>query len=409
MTSFSDSVSRISVSSTLAVLNEAERYRAQGVDLVDFGPGEPDFATPGHIKQAAVQAIQENFTRYTAAGGTAELRQAIVEWHAREFATPFTQPECLVTVGGKHAIFNAVCALVNPGDEVVIPAPYWVSFKDIVLYAGGSCVFVPTSEADGYELSAEAVEQAMTPRTRLVILNSPNNPSGAVIRQQDMERIARSAAARNVWTLSDECYSHFVYDSPPYSVGVLAKDEAIRSRLVVVGSMSKTFAMTGWRCGYALAPKALIGEMLKLQSHTTSNPASISQKAALAALRGPMDSVCAMLAEYRRRRDFIVEGLRRIPGVTCPMPRGAFYAYPNVGRFLGPAAGSTAELAARLLREARTVVVPGEAFGTTDHLRLSYATSLEELGRGLERLRTFFAGIQPKGGSCPDAGVPAAR
>jgi aspartate aminotransferase len=378
----------------LAVGIEAERYRARGVDLVDFGAGEPDFATPEHIKQAAMRAIQENFTRYTAAGGTAELRQAIVEWHAREFGSPFTQPESLVTVGGKHAIFNSVCALVNSGDEVVIPAPYWVSFKDIVQYAGGTCVFVPTSEADGYELSAEAVEQALTPKTRLVILNSPNNPSGAVISQEVMDRIVRTATARGVWVLSDECYSHFVYDSKPYSVGLLAKDEAVRARLIVVGSLSKTFAMTGWRCGYALAPKALIGEMLKLQSHTTSNPTSISQKAAVEALKGPMDSVGQMLAEYRRRRDFIVTGLRGIPGVKCPMPRGAFYAYPNVGSFLGPKVPNTTELASRMLREAHVVVVPGEAFGTSEHLRLSYATSMEELARGLERMWTFFAGIK---------------
>ncbi len=394
MTQFSDSVSRISVSSTLAVGIEAERYRAQGVDLVDFGAGEPDFATPEHIKQAAVRAIQENFTRYTAAGGTAELRQAIVEWHAREFGSPFTQPESLVTVGGKHAIFNSVCALVNAGDEVVIPAPYWVSFKDIVQYAGGACVFVPTSESDGYELSAEAVEEALTPKTRLVILNSPNNPSGAVIPQEVMDRIVRSATSRGIWVLSDECYSHFVYDSQPYSVGHLAKDEAIRARLIVVGSLSKTFAMTGWRCGYALAPKPLVGEMLKLQSHTTSNPTSISQKAAVAALKGPMDSVSQMLAEYRRRRDFIVNGLRGIPGVKCPLPSGAFYAYPNVGSFLGSKVPSTTELATRMLREAHTVVVPGEAFGTSEHLRLSYAASMEELARGLERMRTFLAGIK---------------
>lgn len=394
MSTFSASVSRISVSSTLAVVMEAEKYKAQGVDLADFGAGEPDFPTPENIKQAAVRAIQADFTRYTAAGGTMDLRKAIVAWHAREFGSAFEPAESMVSVGGKHAIFNTVCALVNAGDEVVIPSPYWVSYNDIVHYAGGTCVFVPTREADGYEVTAEAVEQAFTPRTRMLILNSPNNPSGAVISNEVMERVTKAATARGIWVLSDECYSHFVYDSKPYSVGALAKDDKVKQRLVVAGSLSKTFAMTGWRCGYALAPKSLVGEELKLQSHTTSNPTSISQMAALEALTGPMDSVYAMLAEYRRRRDFIVKGLNAIPGVTCPMPKGAFYAYPNVGRHLSAAIPTTAELAARLLREAHVVAVPGEAFGTTEHLRLSYATSMEVIAKGLDRMRTFFGGLK---------------
>ncbi len=396
MKEFSESVSRITVSSTLAVVMEAERYRAQGVDLVDLGAGEPDFPTPENIKQAAVRAIQENFTRYTPTAGIAELRRAICAWHAREFSSSFEPAETLVTVGGKHAIFNAACALLDPGDEVVVPVPYWVSFRDIVQFAGGTCVFVPTREEDGYELSAEAVERALTPRTRMVILNSPNNPSGAVIRPEVAERIARAVTARGIWLLSDECYSHFVYEGKPHSLGRLRAGsgpaEDLRRRLVVVGSLSKTFAMTGWRAGYALAPRELIGEMLKLQSHTTSNISSITQKAALEALTGPQDSIVTMREEYRRRRDFVVAGLRQIPGVTCPMPCGAFYVYPNIGAFLRKnGVASTVDLAGRLLRDAHVAVVPSEAFGTSEHIRISYATSIEELGRGLERMKDFFA------------------
>ncbi len=390
---FSDSVSRIKVSSTIAVTIEAEKFRAAGADLTDFGAGEPDFPTPEHIKAAGVAAIGANFTRYTPAGGTADLKKAICAWHAREFGSAYEGPETLVTVGGKHAIFNTAVALLNPGAEVILPVPYWVSFRDIVEYAGGTCAFVETSEAQGYELKPEAVEAAITPKTRMMILNSPNNPSGAVVRPEDMEKIARLITSRGIWLLTDECYSHFVYEGKPFSLGKLAaSDASVRDRLVVCGSLSKTFAMTGWRLGYALAPRDLIAEMLKLQSHSTSNPTSITQKAAMAALTGPMDGVEAMRREYQQRRDFVVEGLRSIPGITCPMPMGAFYAYPNIGGFLKKnGTKTTADLCTRLLREASVVVVPGEAFGTSDHLRLSYAASMQDLARGIERMRTFFA------------------
>jgi aspartate aminotransferase len=393
MNTFSDSVGRIKVSSTIAVTIEAERFRAQGADLTDFGAGEPDFPTPEHIKAAAVAAIGANFTKYTPAGGTTELKKAICAWHTKEFGSAYEAPETLVTVGGKHAIFNTACALLNSGDETIIPVPYWVSYRDIVEYTGGVCVFVQTSEAEGYELTPKAVEAAITPRTRMMILNSPNNPSGAVVRPEAMEEIAHIITSRGIWLMTDECYSHFVYESKPFSLGKLAAGNAsVRERLVITGSLSKTFAMTGWRAGYALAPRDLIGEMLKLQSHSTSNPTSITQKAAMAALTGPMDGVEAMRQEYQRRRDFVVAGLRSIPGITCPMPLGAFYAYPNVGSFLRKnGTGDITTLCTRLLREASVVVVPGDAFGTSDHFRLSYAASMEDLARGIERLRSFFA------------------
>ncbi len=388
----SERISRISVSSTSAVVMEAERYRAAGADLVDFGAGEPDFITPEHIRQAAIRAIQEGFTKYTATGGTAELKQAICDWHKQEFGTAYTPAEVLVTVGGKHAIFNAISVLVNPGDEVILPVPYWVSFRDIIQYASGRPVLVATDEERGYALSPEAVEQALTARTRLVIINSPSNPSGAVVGPEEFRRIYELAAARNILLLSDECYSHFVYEGSPFSVGAFP---GAREKVIIVGSLSKTFAMTGWRVGYALARPELIQAMLKLQSHCTSNPNSIAQKAAVQALRSPLDSVREMREEFRQRRDFVVEGLRGIPDVRCPMPQGAFYAYPNVGAYLKSNGGlTTMELASRMLREAHVALVPGEAFGSNEHLRLSYATSMRDLERGIERMRQFFAKLR---------------
>jgi aspartate aminotransferase len=388
----SERVSRISVSATMAVAAEAERLRAEGKDLVDFGAGEPDFPTPDNVKEAAIRAIRDNFSKYTATPGTMELRQAIVNWHKAELGTAYAPSEVIATAGGKQAIFNLICSLVNHGDEVILPVPYWVTFADVINFCGGRPVLIETSEERGFELTAEMVQRALTPRTKLVILNSPSNPSGAVIPPREMERILEVTAAAEAWLLSDECYSHFVYEGTPFSIGSVsgAKDHAI-----IVGSLSKTYAMTGWRVGYALAPAPLVSAMVKLQSHSTSNPSSIAQKAAVEALRGPQDSVPKMLAEYRRRRDFVISKLRQIPGVSCTQPQGAFYAYPNIGAFLNSGkkngAPSANELAKRLLREAGVVVVPGEAFGTQEHFRLSYATSMDQLEKGLDRLHRFFA------------------
>lgn len=383
----SERISRISVSSTAAVMMEAERMRSSGVDIVDFGAGEPDFITPDHIREAGIRAIQQGFTKYTPTGGTMELKQAICDWHREQFGTEYTPAEVLVTVGGKHGIFNAVSVLINPGDDVLLPVPYWVSFLDIAQYAGARVAFVPTDEDAGYVLSAGALEHALTTRTRLIIINSPNNPSGAVISPEEFRRIYDLAAARDITILSDETYSHYIYEGRPFSLGSFP---GARDRAIVIGSLSKTFAMTGWRVGYVLARPELIHAMLKLQSHSTSNPTSIAQKAAVEALRGPQDVVKAMCAEYRRRRDFVVGGLRSIPGMRCTMPQGAFYVYPNVSEFLRDNGGSTFDLAGRLLREGHVATVPGEAFGTSDHLRLSYAAALHELERGIERMRDFF-------------------
>jgi aspartate aminotransferase len=383
MARITERVSSISASTTMKVFAEAERLRAEGVDVVDFGAGQPDFPTPDNIKQAAIRAINANFTRYTATGGTLELREAICERHARDFGTSFTPAECHVTVGGKHAIFNITQVLIGAGDEVIIPVPYWVTYKDVVEYAGGKCALVETCERNGFALRAADVERRLTPKTRLIIINSPCNPSGAVLEPEEFERICRLASQRGIHLLTDECYSRLVYDSAPFSAASLP---GVKETVIVAGSLSKTYAMTGWRIGYVLAQPPLIDAVLKLQSHVTSNPASISQKAAVEAMRGPQDAVTAMLAEYRQRRDFVVGRLRAIPGVTCAEPKGAFYAYPNMG------VPDTADLAARLLAEALVAVVPGEAFGTRGHVRISYATSMTELKRGLDRIHKFMTG-----------------
>jgi len=366
--------------------------REQGIDIVDFGAGEPDFPTPDNISQAGVRAIESNFTRYTSIGGTPDLRKAIVEHHARIFGSKFDVSECLVNVGGKHAIFNTVSAVVDDGDDVMIPTPYWVSFADIARYAGGRTVFAETREADGFRLTAKLVESCLTAKTRLLITNSPSNPSGAVIDDEEFVRIAALCRERGIVLLSDECYARFLYDGlKPFSLG--SRPE-FRDTVVIAGSLSKTYAMTGWRIGYVLGPKELIAAVQKIQSHSTSNPTSISQKAALEALTGPQGSVAMMLAEYSRRRDFVVERLNAIPGIHCTRPGGAFYAYPNISSAFTRGIKDSLEFSVRLLEESHVAVVPGSAFGTADHIRISYATSLEQLERGLTRLAQFMARLK---------------
>jgi aspartate aminotransferase len=382
-----DRISSISVSSTMKVMADADKLRREGVDVVDFSAGEPDFPTPDNIKQAAIQAINDNFSKYTPAGGTVELKQAAIDRHRAEFGTDYNVSECIISVGGKHVLFNYTQALVNPGDEVIIPVPYWVTYKDIVNYAGGKCVFVETDEKEGFRLTAAMIERNITPRTKIVIINSPSNPSGAVLEDAEFEKLYYITSKQGIFLLTDECYSHFLYDGRPYSVASIAGS---KPTVLVAGTASKTYAMTGWRIGYALAPEPIIGAMMKLQSHSTSNPTSISQKAVVEALRGSQDSVPRMLAEYRRRRDFVIPRLRSIPGVECSMPAGAFYAYPNLRGALDRGGIKTPlEFAGRLLKEANVAVVPGEAFGTDDHVRISYAASMKELERGLDRIHQF--------------------
>jgi aspartate aminotransferase len=388
-----DRINRIQTSPTALVINAAEQLKAKGVDIADFGPGEPDFPTPDHIKKAAIKAIEENRTKYTPTGGIMALREAIAAWHKRELGSDYTAKECVVTVGGKHSIFNAISVLIQHGDEVILPAPYWVSFPDIIKYAGGTPVIVQTRAEDGFSAKAADIEKAITSKTKMVIINSPSNPSGGVVDGPEFEKILAICKKHNIWVMGDECYSHFVYEPhKPFSIAS-AKDS--KANVIIIGSVSKTFAMTGWRIGYTLAPEELIQAMIKVQSQSTSNPTSIAQYAALEAMRGSMDTVPPMLAEYAKRRKRIVEGLRAIPGVTCEWPGGAFYAFPNVSAHLGegknaPAKNCT-ELSKLLLEKAHVALVAGEAFGAPGFLRLSYATSIERIEEGLRRLEKFFS------------------
>ena len=375
----------------MKVAAEAGRLKREGVDVVDFSAGEPDFPTPDNIKNAAIQALHDNFTKYTDTTGIVDLKKAIVERHAKDYGTSYTNAECVVTVGGKHVIFELTQVLLNPGDECIIPVPYWVTYKDVVNYAGAKCVFVDTDEAAGFNVTASQIEKHISPRTKLIIINSPSNPSGAVLARDEFEKICRLAKSHGIYVMTDECYCRFLYEGgEPYSAAAF---EGMRDTVIVAGSLSKTYAMTGWRLGFGLAPKPVIGAIAKLQSHMTSNPTSIAQKAGVEALNGSQDSVVAMLAEYAKRRTYVLQRLRAIPGVTCTTPMGAFYAYPNLrGAMSNLGIASPLDFSSKLLAEAHVALVPGEAFGTNDHVRISYATSLEILGKGLDRIEKFCRG-----------------
>jgi aspartate aminotransferase len=388
-----DRINRIQISPTAAVISAAEQLKSKGVDIADFGPGEPDFPTPDHIKKAAIKAIEENRSKYTPTGGIMPLREAIAAWHKRELGSDYSAKECVVTVGGKHSIFNSISVLIQNGDEVILPAPYWVSYPDIIKYAGGTPVIIHTYPETGFVPKASEIEKAITPKTKMVIIDSPSNPTGGVLDPEEFERILAVCNKHGIWLMGDECYSHFVYE--PHKSFSIASARNSKQNVIIVGSVSKTFAMTGWRIGYTLASEPLIQAMTKVQSQSTSNPTSIAQYAALEAMRGTMDTVPVMLAEYTKRRKRIVEGLRAIPGVICEWPGGAFYAFPNISAHLGDGKNAHArtctDLAKLLLEKAHVAVVPGEAFGAPGFLRLSYATSIERIDEGLRRLDKFFS------------------
>ena len=393
---FTDRIGRIEVSATMAITAESARMKAQGIDMVDFGAGEPHFATPRHIKDAAIQAIEKNFTRYTNVAGIPEVRKAIVERHAADFGSSYTPEECVFTTGGKLALFNAIQVLVDHGDEVILPVPYWVSFKDIIQYAGGKVVYVESQESENFRITAKMIEAAITPKTKAIILNSPSNPSGAVVSPADLEAIVRLAHAKGIYLLLDECYAYLQYTGAAVSGGSFTD---CKEHIVVLGSLSKTYAMTGWRAGFALGPKTVIANMSKLQSQSTSSTASFVQKASIAALTSSQECVSDMRADYLRLRDQILAGFKTIPGLTCTVPEGAFYVYPNVSSFFAAncksgakgAVNSAAEIATGLLQQAHVVVVPGEAFGTQEHIRLSYAVSHEAVDEGVRRMKDYFA------------------
>src|SRR2546426_9019725 len=380
----SDNVAGMEVSSTLAVLMEAERLRTEGVDLIGLGAGEPDFPTPRNVKDAAEQAIENNFTRYTATSGIAPLRKAITEMMRRDFGASYDPSEVLVTMGGKQALFNAMATLLNPGDEVLIPSPYWVTFPEIVKFFRATPVFIDT-EPNEFLLTEQSVHSAIGPRTRLLIINSPNNPTGRIIPPAAFRKIVEAAIANDVWVISDECYLYFAYPpAAPFTAGQLP--EELRSRVMICGSFSKTHAMTGWRLGFGLGPGPWIQSMLKVQSHSTSNANSMTQKAAVEAAIGPQDAVRSMIGEYMRRRDWVVPALNAIGGIECAMPEGAFYVMPNVKQLLGGRVRDSIEFSKLLLDEARVVVTPGSAFGMEGYVRISYANSLEAIQEGVRRI-----------------------
>ncbi|HEV8204228.1 MAG TPA: pyridoxal phosphate-dependent aminotransferase [Pyrinomonadaceae bacterium] len=383
----SENVARMQSSATLAAMQAAEALRAAGADVCDFGPGEPDFDTPENIKQAAERAMRAGRTKYTANAGIRELQRAIIDFYRRDFGTEYEPGEVMATAGGKQAIFNACVTLLNPGDEVLIPKPYWVTFPEIAVFAGAKPVFIETEDT-GFVLNAEQVERAITPKTKLLILNSPSNPSGRVLPPSEFRKIMELTSERGIYVVSDECYLRFVY--PPGEVFSAASLPAeLRSRLCIAGSFSKTYAMTGWRIGYALAPNEWIKAMLKVQGHSTSNANSISQWAAVEALTGPQESVGVMLAEYTARRACLLNALREIPGFKCNQPEGAFYAFPDVRGCLKKDLKTSGDFAKLLLEEEHTVVTDGAGFGAEGYLRISYATSMEQIKEGIKRIKTF--------------------
>jgi aspartate aminotransferase len=385
---FADRIGRIEVSATMAVAAEAAKLRAQGANLVDFGAGEPHFPTPRHIKDAAIAAIDANFTRYTVVPGIPDVRKAIVERHACDFGSDYGIDEAIFTTGGKHALFNSIQILVDHGDEVILPVPYWVSFKDIIQYAGGKVVYLETEESQNFRITADAIERAVTPRTKAIILNSPSNPAGSVVSAADLERIIQLAHDRGIFLLLDECYVYLNYAGKCVSGGSYTW---AKEHLVILGSLSKTYSMTGWRAGYALAAKPVVANLSKLQSQQTSNATSVVQKAAIAALSGSQECVSQFRAEFIDLRDYMLAALAGIPGVTCTRPEGAFYVYPNIGAFIGKGGiKSATELATRLLHEAHVVTVPGEAFGTHEHIRISYPVTKQNIDEGVRRMKEFL-------------------
>ena len=383
----SENVGRMQSSATMAAMQAAEALRASGADVCDYGAGEPDFDTPDNIKEAAAKAMWAGRTKYTANAGIRELQRAIIDFYRKEFGTEYQPSEVMATAGGKQAIFNAVVTLLNPGDEALIPKPYWVTFPEIAVFAGAKPVFIETDETD-FVLSAKQVESAITPRTKLLILNSPSNPSGRVLPPAEFRKIMELTSERGIYVVSDECYLRFVYP-PGEGFSAASLPAELRSRLCIAGSFSKTYAMTVWRVGYALASADCIKVMLKVQGHSTSNTNSIAQWAAVEALTGPQESVGTMLAEYTRRRAWLLKALREIPGIKCSEPEGAFYAFPDVRGCLHKSLKTSGDFARQLLEEEHTVVTDGAGFGAEGFIRISYATSMEQIQEGVKRIKRF--------------------
>ncbi len=390
-------VQRVKPSPTLAITAKAKDLQAEGVDVVNFGAGEPDFDTPDNIKEAAIKAIREGFTRYTAASGIPELKQAICAKLKRENGLDYAENQIIVYCGGKHTFYNLAQALLDPGDEVVIPAPYWVSYPPMVSLAGGVPVIIEAGQEQDFKITPAQLEKAITAKTRAVVINSPSNPTGAAYTFAELKALAEVAVARDILIISDEIYEHIIYDGfeqfSPAQIG-----PEVKERCVILNGVSKSYSMTGWRIGFAAGPVELIAAMTKIQSQSTSNPTSISQKAAIEAYNGPQDYVRDVLKHFDERRRYIVRALNGIPGITCSTPQGAFYAFPGVSGLFGKKCGgkeidSSLRLCELLLDEIKIAVVPGEAFGAPGYMRLSYATSLDNIKKGIDRLAEFVKAL----------------
>ncbi len=376
-------------SPTLAMQARAKAMRAQGIDVISFGAGEPDFDTPARIKEAAIRALERGQTKYTEVGGIPELRDAVCQKLKRDNGLEYAPDEVTVSCGAKHTLFNIFMTLVNPGDEVLIPSPFWVSYPEQVRLLGGVPVFVPTLESTGFDLDPDELARRLTPRSKMIVLDSPGNPTGAVFSAAALARVAELALAHDLWVVSDECYESLTYEGRHVSIASLSPQ--IKARTIVVNTCSKAYAMTGWRIGYAAGPKPVIKAMTDAQSQVTSNPTSISQWAAAEGLAGPQDEVAKMAGEFDRRRRVIIEGLNAIPGVRCVMPKGAFYAFPNISGLFGQGGKGgvlkgSSDVCAFLLDEARIATVAGVDFGSDEHIRLSYATGLQTIKEGLARM-----------------------
>jgi aspartate aminotransferase len=390
MTKLAERTRLIKPSVTLAIAAKAGKLRSEGVDVVNFSAGEPDFDTPEHIKAAAVEALRKGMTKYTDVKGIEPLRDAVTQKYQCEYGLSYRKEDVLISCGAKHSLYNIFQALIADGDEVVIPAPYWVSYADIAVLAGGVPKFIATTEASGFRITPQQVAAAVTAKTQLFVLNSPCNPTGASYDRDELLAIGRILEQRDCLIVSDDIYEKIVYDN--FAVhNLVALCPALRDRTVIINGVSKTYAMTGWRIGYAIGPNDVISAASKIQSQSTSNATSIAQAAALEALRGNQDEVGTMVREFARRRNLIVERLNSIPGFRCLKPQGAFYVFPNIAALLGKSAGgkplkTPCDVADYLLEEAKVAVVPGEDFGSNEHIRFSYATALQDIEKGCQRI-----------------------
>lgn len=388
----------IKPSVTLAIAAKAGKLRAEGIDVANFSAGEPDFDTPEHIKAAAVEALRQGMTKYTDVRGIEPLRDAVVQKYQREFGLNYRKEDVLVSCGAKHSIYNILQAVIDPGDEVVIPAPYWVSYSDMALLAGGVSKIIATSETTEFHISADQLAATLTPRTRVFILNSPCNPTGATYDRDELLAIGRVLENHDCLIIADDIYEKIIYEGTQFHT-LVALCPALRERTIIVNGVSKSYAMTGWRIGYAIGPADVIGAAAKIQSQSTSNATSIAQAAALEAIRGKQDEVAIMVREFHKRRDAIVKRLNRIDGIRCLKPQGAFYVFPNVSGLFGKKAkrrilNTPCDIADFLLEEAKVAVVPGEDFGSKEHIRFSYATSLDEIDKGCARIRDAVAALK---------------